>query len=188
MSAECRSGFGEVYSQETMAGAVAKGGTTLTPLLVGGTFATDILNWSFAPSSRWEALDNVTPRGIYSVIPSQKLGVFLQRTEFGTDEQPQAPGTLAWEPFKEVTLTGFGYHTYDVPVYAWRSHFLMLRVLGRTDGQRVDVIVDEIKLSGWRGQEASDLSPGDTRKRTIKVVPLSGWRQRHGSLPTVPRA
>ncbi len=179
MSAECRSGFGEVYSQETMAGAVAKGGTTLTPLLVGGTFATDILNWSFAPSSRWKALDNVTPRGIYSVIPSQKLGVFLQRTEFGTDEQPQAPGTLAWEPFKEVTLTGFGYHTYDVPVYAWRSHFLMLRVLGRTDGQRVDVIVDEIKLSGWRGQEASDLSPGDTeannQSRPTEWVASEAW-------------
>lgn len=179
MSAECRAGFGEVYSQETVAGAVAKGGTTLTPLLVGGTFATDILNWSFAPSSRWQALDNVTPNGIYSVIPSQKLGVFLQRTEFGTDEQPQAPGTLAWEPFKEVTLTGFGYHTYDVPVYAWRSHFLMLRVLGRTDGQRVDVIVDEIKLSGWRGQEASDLSPGDTeannQSRPTEWVASEAW-------------
>lgn len=179
MSAECRSGFSGVYSQETAAGAVVKNGTTATPLLVDGTFATDILKWVIAPSSRWKAEPGYSTKGIYSVVPKQKLGVFLQRTEFGTDEQPQAPGTLAWEPFKEVTLTGFGYHAYDVPVYAWRSHFLMLRVLGRTDGQRVDVIVDEIKLSGWRGQEASDLSLGDSEEdnqsRPTEWVASEAW-------------
>jgi len=179
LSAECRSGFGEVFSQPTASGAVPASGTTLTPLLSASTFATDIPNWCFVPSSRWEARSDYDTRGIYAVIPTQKLGVFLQRTEFGTDDPPQAPGTPAWEPFKEVTLTGFGYLSYDVPVYAWRSHFLMLRVLGRSDGQRIDVIVDEIKLSGWRGQESSDLSLGDTedanQSRNAEWVASEAW-------------
>jgi len=163
MSAECRSGFSGVYSQPTIANAVATGAST--PLLLSDTVASDIQNWSYAPAGRWEVRTDYAVKGIYTVIPTQKLGVFLQRTEFGTDVPPQAPGTPAWgEPFKEVTLTGFGYLNYDVPVYAWRSHFLMLQVIGRSDDQRVDVIVDEIKLSSWRGQEASDLSLGETEE------------------------
>jgi hypothetical protein len=55
----------------------------------------------------------------------------------------------------------------------------MLRVLGRSDGQRVDVIVDEIKLSGWRGQESSDLSLGDTedanQSRNAEWVASEAW-------------
>ncbi len=160
MSAECRSGFAEVNSQATT--AYANGGTgTATPLLASSTFAADVANWSLAPAGRWEARADYATKGLYSVIPSQKLGVFLQQTEYGTDDPPQAPGTTAWTLFKEVPLTGFAYLEYDIPVYAWRSHFLMLQPIGRADNQRIDVIVDEIELSGWRGQESSDLSPGE---------------------------
>jgi len=161
LSAECRAGFSKVYSQPTASGAAAVPGADLTLLLPDSDpgFDDAIRKWSVAPSSRWET--GGAPRGIYAVIPVQKLGVYLQQTKFGTSDPPQGAGTSYWEPFKEVELTGFGYHAYDVPVYAWRSHFLMLQVLGRTDDQRIDVVVDEIKLSSWRGQESSDLSPGE---------------------------
>jgi hypothetical protein len=177
MSAECRSGFGNVETLATVAGAGGTGAPT--PLLASATFATDIANWSFAPAGRWEARDDYAVKGIYTVIPTQKLGVFLQRTEFGTDDPPQAPGTTAWTLFKEVPLTGFGYLSYDAPVYAWRSHFVMLQPIGRTDSQRIDVIVDEINLSGWRGQESSDFSPqdseGDNRVRSAEWAAAEAW-------------
>ncbi|HRR33950.1 MAG TPA: hypothetical protein P5026_07630 [Kiritimatiellia bacterium] len=182
LSAECRSGFGEVFSQPTAlsgVNAIAVAGSPSTVLMTSTTFATDIQNWSFAPAGRWAAHDNFAIKGIYTVIPTQKLGVFLQKTQFGTDEPPQAPGTTAWTLFNEVTLTGFGYQEYDAPVYAWRSHFLMLQPIGRTDGQRVDVIVDEINLSGWRGQQSSDFSiqdsEGDNRVRASEWAATEAW-------------
>jgi len=178
MSSECRAGFSDVYTRPTAAGAAPTG--SLTSILRSKTdFSADVLNWSVAPVGRWEALSGVSPKGIYAVNPTQKLGVFLQPTEYGTDDPPQAPGTLAWSLFKEVTLTGFDYFVYDVPVYAWRSHFIMMQVLGRTDNLRVDVVVDEIKMTSWRGQESSDLSPdeeeGDNEGENDEWVATEAW-------------
>nr|MBP7637683.1 PKD domain-containing protein [Kiritimatiellia bacterium] len=168
MSAECRSGFSGVFSQATAAGAVATGAST--PLLLSNTVASDIQNWSYAPAGRWEVRTDYTVKGIYTVIPTQKLGVFLQPTEFGTDESPHAPGTLAWTLFEEVTLSGFGYQNYDVPVSSWRSHFVMLQPIGRTDGQNIDVAVDELQLTNWRGRTGSDLSPGEDEQMNLPAA------------------
>ena len=55
----------------------------------------------------------------------------------------------------------------------------MLQPIGRTDSQRIDVIVDEINLSGWRGQESSDFSPqdseGDNRVRSAEWAASEAW-------------
>jgi hypothetical protein len=161
MSSECRSGFTEIYRLGVTASATATG--TPVPILPddGTSINTHIANWSVAPAGRWVAVTNTSGRGIYAAIPSQSLGLYLQPTQFGTSTAPAAPGTQAWALFRQIPLTGFGYSSYDVPVYMWRSQFAMLQVMGRSDGQRVDIVVDELDLAGWRGQESSDLSEGE---------------------------
>ena len=170
MSSDCRSGFSAVESQPTSSGAVPTGVATSLLSAVEPTFSSDVSNWSLAPSCRWEALATVTPRGIYAVEPTQTLGVYLQPTEWGTEGTPAAPGAAAWTLAHEILLTGFDDATHQIPVEAWRSHFVMLRVIGRPDGRRVDVVVDELGLSGWRGQTGSELSPGEDEQTNLPAA------------------
>jgi hypothetical protein len=123
-------------------------------------FTVDLANW-YTPAGRFEGRSDYSTPGIYAAIPTQKLGIYLQPTVFRTSDAPEAPGTLAWHLAKEITLTGFGYAVTNVPIYAWRSQFVMMQVMGRTDNLQVDVIVDELSLSGWRGQTSSDLTLDD---------------------------
>lgn len=164
LSEDCRAGFHTVYTQGTTTGGVPVTSPAAALMLDAdslGNFNAQIVNW-YTPAGRFEGRSDYTKRGIYAVIPTQKLGVYLQKSDRDSTAAPAAPGTEAWKLFKQVDLTGFGYSSQAVTIDQWRSQFVMLQVMGRSDSLKIDVAVDELKVSSWRGQEISDLSEDDT--------------------------
>ncbi len=156
LSQECRSGFSAVRTNPTTSGAVEVGSdATATFLLDSTSYATQILNW-YTPAGYFEGRGDYAMKGIYAVIPTQKLGVYLQASSDDSATPPSMPGTVDWKLFKEISLSGFSYSTNAVVFNQWRSHFVMLQVMGRSDSLKIDVAIDELRVSSWRGQESSD--------------------------------
>jgi hypothetical protein len=50
------------------------------------------------------------------------------------------------------------------------GNFVMLQPIGRTDGQNIDVAVDELQLTNWRGRTGSDLSPGEDEQMNLPAA------------------
>ena len=176
MSADCTATITTVEMQPTRAEAALTG--SWNPVFGSLEFGQE---WVL-PAGRWKANTINAAREIQSVTPVQNIGVYLQKAEFGTDDEPAAPGTQNWKLFKEVPVTGFEYpnSAYEVPIHMWRSHFVMLQVMGRTnDSYRVDIAVDELEISSWRGQESSDLTGSDTEtsnlSRNTEWVAKEAW-------------
>lgn len=155
LSSDCRAGISDIYIQPTTTDAVASGSAVSVLSTDLAIFNTQIGNW-YLPAGRFEGRPNDVPRGIYSIIPAQKLGVYLQPSSYDSLSEPSAPGTAAWTKVDEVTFSNFNYVASSVTFNSWRSQFVMLRVLGRTDDLSVDVAVDELQVSSWRGLTSSD--------------------------------
>ena len=173
LSTECRAGFSNVatYPMLTSTGM----GSPSVPILQTATdtlFLGDAANWSL-DSERWKVDAGSTPKGIYAVVPKQGVGVYLQKTKYKTAAEPDGPGTPTWELYKEIHMEGFSYQTNMITFKQWRSHYVMLQVMGRSDQQRIDVVVDEMEIAGWRGQTSSDLTLGDTE--TANAPRLTEW-------------
>jgi len=158
LSEDCRSGFHTVMTEPTTSAVIGTG--VKTSYLDDTSYSSQILNW-YTPAGRFEGAQ-YSHKGIFAVIPTQKIGVYLQASDRDSTAAPAAPGTEAWKLFKQVDLTGFGYSSNSVTINQWRSQFVMLQVMGRSDSLKIDVAVDELKVSSWRGQEISDLSRDDT--------------------------
>ena len=146
LSSECRSGMSYVRTQGTITGAVGSGAETIW-LRQDANFNADVANW-FLPAGRYTANPDTTPKGIYSVTPTVQVGIYLQPTDYGTVEQPDGPGSSSWSLFKTVTVSGYAYQTSSIPANLWKSHFVMLQVLGGG----ADAVVDEFSVSSWHGQ------------------------------------
>ena len=158
LSADCMAGFSNVRTQNTTTGAEPVSGTEATVLASNNQtlFDTQKLNW-YTPAGRFVAKNNVSPYGIYSVAPTQKIGVYLQASDRDSEEEPDAPGTTAWKKFREVTVSDFGYVTNTVAIYGWQAQYVMLQVMGvTTDVARADVVVDELEVYSWRGQQSGE--------------------------------
>ena len=63
--------------------------------------------------------------------------------------------------YTEVSLASFANVATTVPINNWRSQYVMLQVMGREDGLNVDVAVDELKVSPWRGMLSCDSGDPD---------------------------
>ena len=162
LSSECDALFSDVRIAP-MTGASTAGSDT-TILSTGTGFENEVVKWAF-PAGRWEKNED-TPRGIRAATPKEKIGVYLQKTQRGTvGPEPQAPGpgSPTWELVDQLELEGFSYKSYTNSLYKWQSNYVMLQVMGQTiRNKEIDVIVDELEVSAWRGQTSSDRSPGET--------------------------
>ncbi len=154
LSQECRSGFSAVRTNPTTSGAVEVGSDSSATYILDSA-ASQLSNW-YTPAGHFEGRTDYATKGIYAVVPTQKLGVYLQASSDDSTTPPSMPGSVDWKLFKEVSLTGFGYSTHAVVFNQWRSDFVMLQVMGRSDSLKIDVAVDELRVSSWRGQESSD--------------------------------
>jgi hypothetical protein len=148
LSSECFANFSEM----TVSASTAAGDPTGAQTPVIGPLLSDIPaqvpNW-FVPADVHAFRADVTPPGIYKVIPSQKLNVYLQATDYDSDQEPTAPGTLDWVRLTEVNVPNYEYINVSLDIHRWQSHFVMLQV---GEGG-CDVAVDELEISSWRGQE-----------------------------------
>jgi len=151
LSAECQANFSAVYTQPTTTGAYPMG--TATDELPASQPGFDTLqpNW-VVPYGRFVCTREFTPYGIYSVTPNQNIGIYLQDSDRNGESEPGEPGTQDWKLMTQVAVPGFGYTLRTVPVYSWQSKFAMLQVMGGG----ADVIVDEIEVRSWRGQQTPD--------------------------------
>jgi len=150
LSEDCGAGFSNFIIQPTTTGATLTG-SAITVLSDTNAFNTDKNNWS-APSGRFVLDGDRSPKGIHAVIPTQKLGVYLQSSAQDSTAEPAAPGTTAWKLFQEITVSGYGYKTNAVTVKDWKTQFLLLQVMG-VAGSKADVVVDELKITSWRGEQ-----------------------------------
>jgi hypothetical protein len=155
-SSECSACCTEVRTLPTTTGAALVGSTETYYLrsYPSDVFDSDVLNW-YVPAGRYVARNTITPRGIYSVTPSQKLGVYVQDTDWETRAEPGA----AWRLVQEVTVSSYTYQTVTVPLNAWRSQYVKLQVLGGG----CDVAVDQPAVTSWHGKKAGtgDANPAD---------------------------
>ena len=144
LSAECQSCFSEINYQPTDVAANLK--DSATPALTSASFDLQSPNW-YVPAGRFVANNGVSPKGLYSVIPSQQLGVYVQDTVFGSVTEPSAPGASGWRLLTKVTVPNFSYQTVTIPINSWQSQYVMLQVIGGS----ADVAVDEMAVSSWHG-------------------------------------
>jgi len=163
LSSDCRARFSNVRIQRTTLGAALDAGASPITVLseVLANYNVQIGDW-YLPTGRFgRTPSNVSPEGIYSVIPAQKLGVYLQPSSRDSSAEPAAPGTTNWVKYTEVSLASFANVATTVPINNWRSQYVMLQVMGREDGLNVDVAVDELKVSPWRGMLSCDSGDPD---------------------------
>ncbi len=142
LSADCFAACSSVVTQPTTTDAAATGVATAY-LRNDVNFTADVVNWHL-PDERYRALDSVSPKGIYSVIPSQQVGVYVQDTAFGSATEPN---DTDWRLIRMVTVSNYAYQAVTVPTASWRSQFVKLRVVGAA----ADVAVDELAVASWRG-------------------------------------
>jgi len=163
ISSECLSHFAQITYQTSDSNANATG----TPVYVlgaadnapggpAGAIPGQKAHW-FVPTGVYEFRTDVTPPGIYRVITNQKLDVYVQETDYGSNQEPSAPGTLAWVLLREVTIPDFEYQSITVDIEWWQSHFVMLQV---GDGNS-DVAVDELEVRSWHGRKIGDGDQND---------------------------
>ena len=161
LSADCRARLSNVRTQPTANGPILSGAVTVRLSASQPDYASQIVNW-YLPTGRFGTTPTLTtPEGIYSVIPTQRLGVYLQSSDRDSSDEPAAPGTTNWVKYTEVSLASFANVATSVPINNWRSQYVMLQVMGREDGLNVDVAVDELKVSPWRGQLSCDSGDPD---------------------------
>jgi len=158
LSADCKAGFSDIFIRGTTVNAAENTATTLTKVLdstLGSAAFNDYeLTW-YTPVGRFVLDSGSSPKGIYAVIPDQKLGVYLQTSSKGSTSEPAAPGTTAWKKFQELSVSGFGYSTNTVTIKDWQTQYVMLQVLGMTNTlSATDVAVDELAVTSWRGQQS----------------------------------
>ena len=103
----------------------------------------------YMPLGVFEYRTDVAPNGIYKMVPDQKLNIYVQPTEYGSNQDPAAPGTLDWVLLQQKTVASFGYDEITVDFQSWQSMFVMLQV---GDGES-DVAVDELEVTSWHGKE-----------------------------------
>ncbi len=156
LSAECQSGFSEIYYRPTDSAANLIGSQTAALTDAGtdtATFNAQALNW-YVPAGRFVINGGVSPKGVYSVIPSQQLGVYVQPTTYSQNNntEPSAPGGSGWQLLTKVTVTNFTYQTVTIPFNSWQSQYVMLQVIGGA----ADVAVDEMKVSSWHGTKSGN--------------------------------
>lgn len=147
LSADCRAGFSEVYILSANSSADVPTGASANPMLLESTFASDSLNW-YVPYQRFEMRNDVSPKGIYSVVPTQQVGIYTQDTVYnpGHNANASAPGA-GWNLLTTITVSNFTYQTTTVPINFWKPRFVMLQVLGGG----ADVAVDELSVTSWHG-------------------------------------
>ncbi|MDD4017056.1 MAG: hypothetical protein PHV28_03835, partial [Kiritimatiellae bacterium] len=142
LSADCEAGFSYAQTQPTTTGAALVGSTPVTVLYADNNIVGQMGNW-YTPAGRYAFDIDSVPRRIQAVIPDQKLGVYLQTAEPGSDAEPSAPGTTGWKKYQELTVSGFGYSSNAVTVKDWKTQYVMLQVSGMTNTLSVtDVAVD----------------------------------------------
>ena len=135
MSAECKAQIANVIIQPTISGAVGSG-TITTTLGTGSTFDSDVTSWYY-PTNRYKANNSVSPKGIYSVLPTQALGLYLQPTN-----------STSWTLAAKVYVTNFTYQPYTITCNSWQSEYAKLQVMGGD----ADVAVDELCVYSWHGK------------------------------------
>jgi hypothetical protein len=153
LSSDCVAGFSNVRTQGTLSDATPDVSTNIVTVLnsVDPGFSDKLAPW-YTPAGRFEAKVS-SPSGIYSVKPTQKLGIYLQNSDYSVTNAPAAPGSPLWIKAQEVTVPGFDYTSMTVPVYNWKSQFVMLQVMGGL----ADVAVDELEVTSWHAKaELSD--------------------------------
>ena len=145
VSAECRASLSSVVVYGTTTDAAQTGAATY-PLrsYIPADFNTDVLSWAF-PVNRYVARNDVVPMGIYSILPAQQLGIYVQNTDYGSGADPNASD---WNLIGVTAISNFTYQTSTVTVNSWQSRFVKLKVLAGD----ADVVVDGLSVYSWHGK------------------------------------
>ncbi len=155
LSGESHSVFFEIYTQPTDSSANLTG--VPTGVLNSSTsteFDSQAPAW-YAPAGQFQLMELYDPKGIYSVVPVQQLGVYVQD---GDRVSGAEPGD-SWQLVKQVAVTNFSYQTVTVPINSWHPQFVKLQVMSNA----CDVVVDEIAVTSRHGQKSGtgDVNPND---------------------------
>ena len=145
LSAECKAGLSNVGVGATTTDAVLSG-SVATMLPPSGTFDADVASWYY-PTNKYRAVNSASPMGIYSVIPSQSLGVYGQNTVYVNGVAQEQSGS-DWKLLTQVTVTNFMYQASSVTINSWQSQYVKLQVMGGS----ADVAVDDIGVYSWHGK------------------------------------
>ncbi len=180
LSSECQSGFSAISLFPTDSSANISGTGTETKVLetTEPPFSTQAANW-FAPAGRFALNGGVTPKGIYSVVPNQKLGVYVQNTTYV--EANNSEPTADWQFLTEVSVNNFSYQSVTVPANTWQAQFVKLQVVGGA----ADVVVDEMDVYSWHGKESGrgEFNPSEWRATEAWVVSSSVPGLNEGLVP-----
>jgi uncharacterized protein Usg len=148
LSSECKGQLSNVsVGNTTKSGSnIVLSGSMLTTLATSGLTLSDINTAWYYPTNRYEAKASVSPYGIYSIVPSQPLGIYVLNTN-STD----------WVLASQVSVTNFSYQTNSVTFNSWQSEYVKLQVLGGD----ADVVVDELNVFPWHGKTVSEDTPAN---------------------------
>ena len=152
LSGDCLSGFSDIYSQPTDSSANATG--TPTAVLSSPLFDLQAPDW-YAPAGRFQLRFEVSPKGIYSVVPVQQVGVYVQDCDWMSGAEPGG----SWQLIKKVAVTNFSYQTVTVSVNSWNPKFVKLQAMSNV----CDVAFDEVAATSRHGQKSGtgDVNPND---------------------------
>lgn len=146
MNAECRAYMAKVLIYKTTFDAAASAYVE-TPLSTTASIS-DITSAWYVPADRYEAKasgSGVTTSGIYSKMPSQSLGVYVQATTYGSSVEPN---TTDWVLLGSVPITNFSYQPSVFTINSWQSKYVKLQVVGGD----ADVVVDSLFVHSWHGK------------------------------------
>lgn len=161
VSSEAKASLSTVITFPTASDA-SQTGTQSSPMRNDSNFSTDIANWYY-PTNRYFVPSNVSPKGIYSVVPRQNLGVYVQTSNYGSGMEAT---NAVWTLFGQVTVTNYTYQTFTLTMNSWQSEYVRLQVLGG----EADVAVDGIFVYSWHGRTVPSGDPD------VLDSDWTGWR------------
>ena len=85
-----------------------------------------------------------------SVVPSQRIGIYVQKTTYSPDHDGDDPQSSLshWEKRQEILLSSYAYKYFEYVPKDWQPEFVRLQVLN--DGY--DVALDELATYSWHGK------------------------------------
>lgn len=148
VSSECASAFTFADIQNSTSDAEPVGSGEV--VVLGGSayeVSAQISNW-FVPTGSFAFDTSSVPSGVYKSVTNQLVDLYIQSGEYGSGQDPAAPGTIDWTLFSQINVSAFTNRESYVEIKKSQSPFVLLQV----SGMECDVVVDELELTSWTGE------------------------------------
>ena len=163
VSSECASAFTLADVQDSTSDAEPVGSGEV--VVLGGSaseVSAQMSNW-FVVSDSFAFDTSSVPPGVYKSVPNQLVDVYIQSGEYGSGQDPAAPGTVDWTLFSQINVSGFANQESSVEIKKSQSPFVLVQV----SSMECDVVVDELELTSWKGESLG----GSTNEWSVNA----GW-------------